>query len=525
MSHVTSIGSTGLRAVIYCRVSSVRQTKDGSGLATQEQRCREYADSVGLDVTKVFRDDMTGSGDFMKRPGMRELLSFVGRSSKCKYVVIFDDLKRFARDTVHHLTLRDTLMSHGAMVKCLNHTFDDSPEGRFLETILAAQGQLEREQLGRQTNQKMRARLMGGYWVFKAAIGYKYVRDQKGGGKVLVRDEPLASIMQTALKGYASGRFATPADVKCFLESEPEFPKDLKGESVRFETVDRLLRRVLYSGHLEHKEWGISLRKGHHPALITLDEFEMIQQKLDGKKRGFTRIDEHPDFPLRGLVACNDCEQPMTGSWSRGSTKRFAYYRCQTKGCVRSGKSIRAELVEADMANLLMQISPSPETLSVANAMLSDVVANQENEVERTKKATEKRLREIDQAVDALVDRIAATKEPRLIDTYESRVLDLERKRTILTDKLQTLVGREQSQSESIELALTLLSNPCKIYKKGDHRVRRLVAKLAFERPVPYSKESGYRTPDLSFPFKALEDFKLGKNKLVPPHGLEPRTY
>ena len=31
------------KAVIYCRVSSTKQTTEGDGLASQETRCREYA--------------------------------------------------------------------------------------------------------------------------------------------------------------------------------------------------------------------------------------------------------------------------------------------------------------------------------------------------------------------------------------------------------------------------------------------------------------------------------------------------
>lgn len=45
---------------------------------------------------------------------------------------------------------------------------------------------------------------------------------------MLVRDEPLASIITQALEGYALGRLDTQAEVKRFLEAQPEFPKDRK---------------------------------------------------------------------------------------------------------------------------------------------------------------------------------------------------------------------------------------------------------------------------------------------------------
>jgi DNA invertase Pin-like site-specific DNA recombinase len=112
----------------------------------------------------VFHDDVSGGGDFMQRPGMVAMLRFM--EAHDGYVVIFDDLKRFARDTIFHLKLRQELAAYGATVECLNFKFEDTPEGQFLETVIAAQGQLERLQNRRQTLQKMKARLERGYYVF-----------------------------------------------------------------------------------------------------------------------------------------------------------------------------------------------------------------------------------------------------------------------------------------------------------------------------------------------------------------------
>ena len=71
----------GTRAVIYCRVSGTRQKNEGSGLESQEHRCRQYAAAQSYDVEAVFPDDASGGGDFIKRPGMVALLSY-GRSEE-----------------------------------------------------------------------------------------------------------------------------------------------------------------------------------------------------------------------------------------------------------------------------------------------------------------------------------------------------------------------------------------------------------------------------------------------------------
>ena len=52
-------------ALIYCRVSSIKQTVDGDGLNSQEHRCRAYAASRGYPVEAVFPDSISGGGDYL----------------------------------------------------------------------------------------------------------------------------------------------------------------------------------------------------------------------------------------------------------------------------------------------------------------------------------------------------------------------------------------------------------------------------------------------------------------------------
>ncbi|WP_246736010.1 recombinase family protein [Enterovirga aerilata] len=83
------------KAVIYCRVSSAKQTVRGEGLGSQEQRCREYARYKGLDVVEIFRDDASGS--LATRPGMQAMLAYLRRHrKKGPIVVIIDDISRLA---------------------------------------------------------------------------------------------------------------------------------------------------------------------------------------------------------------------------------------------------------------------------------------------------------------------------------------------------------------------------------------------------------------------------------------------
>ena len=47
---------------------------------------------------------------------------------------------------------------------------------------------------------------------------------------------------------------------------------------------------------------------------------------------------------------------------------------------------------------------------------------------------------------------------------------------------------------------------------------------MAFQAPLAYSRENEFRTPQTSVVLRSLGDLKE-KFEMVPPHGLEPRTY
>ena len=509
-------------AVIYCRVSSKKQKKMGHGLDSQELRCRQHAETMGVAVEAVFPDDITGGGDFMKRPGMVALLSYLDAQPDKRYVVIFDDLKRFARDTEFHLKLRRAFKLRNARIECLNFKFEDTPEGKFIETVLAAQGELEREQNGRQVVQKMQARLFAGYWCFRPAIGYKYDRVD-GHGKLLVRDEPLASVVTEALEGYASSRFDGVVEVKRFLESQPAFPKEPDG-SVHFQRVNDLLIRPIYGGYIDVPEWNISMQLGKHEPLVTARTWHRIQERLKGFAKAPMRKDISEDFPLRGFVACGCCGEPLTAAWSKGRSALYPYYLCDTKGCVEYRKSIRRDRIEGEFAQLLEGMVPSRDLFLMVYEMLSDLWERKLAQINQAGESALRAARDIDRKIEQLMDRIMATDSETLISAYENQVKKLEAEKRFLADNPLKLDKPKAGFKQTYRTAMAFLANPCKLWASEHIADKRLVLRLAFSTHLRYFKNEGYRTGENTLPFKALMAVSEGKKDLVELSGIEPLT-
>ncbi|OAO00380.1 hypothetical protein A8B75_18750 [Sphingomonadales bacterium EhC05] len=503
-------------ALIYARVSDKSQLK-GSGLQSQEHRCRQYAKAQGYDVEEVFLDTVSGGkNDIFDRPAMHGILNYLDKRQyeNKRYIVIFDDHKRFARLTEMHLHLRREFAARGAIIEFLNLKTEDTPEGRFTETIFAAQAQLEREQGGVQSKQKTKARLEQGYWTRRAPRGYKYIT-AKGGGRELIVDEPIASILKEALEGFVSGRFASQTEVRRFLERQPEFPKDMPNGELRAQTVPRLLRQKLYSGYLEAPSWGVSLRKAQHEALISFETFQRIQAKLDKGVYAPMRKDISKDFPLRGAVACSGCNNMLTAAWCKGKYKKYPYYLCQNKGCDHRGKAVARDKLEDRFKALLKQLTPSKELFELAKVMFDDLWQVRQAQAKEQKQSARTQIVALEKQIGRLLDQIVEAQNVRVIKAYEGRIAALETNKLLLEEKATKPLNKSHSYRDLIKLSFKFLENPQILWDTGNFALRRLVLKLAFSEPITHDRNTGLLNTKLSLPFKALGGNFMPENKMV----------
>jgi len=496
------------KALIYCRVSSERQKSEGHGLDSQEHRCREYAKAKNYEVEKVFADTFSGGGDFMRRSGMVSLLEHIDKHPHRNYVVVFDDLSRFARDVAAHIRLRQEFDRRDVRIECPNFKFEDTPEGELVETIMAAQNQYHRQSNRRQVIQKQKARLESGYWPFYPIRGYKAERIS-GQGKVLMQTGE-AEVLKEALEGYASGRFPDKADVWRFLRH-----KQFNGKQpVYMQAVNRLLdRAAMYAGFVEYPDWDVSRRKGAHQGIISVDTLQRIENKLAGNSRTMNRQDINPDFPARGYVVCSECLRPMTASWTTKPKKNYrrAFYRCNTKGCARQHKSTHADLLDVRLGEVLRSLTPKEQTVALARAILNDVWEQKNRDRATSQKQSHDEYTETQKTIARLTSRITRATSEKVIKAYESELEKLQSK----ADELQsTLAGTDTSIDfgTALDVVLAFLQNPYVYWENGGLYEKRLALKLVFSGKLPYHFENGFGTTEVCSVLKVFE--LIGAQKL-----------
>ena len=506
------------KAVIYCRVSSEKQVKEGNGLDSQEHRCREYAKSLGLEVEQVFRDEGI-SGGLFDRPAMQSLINYLDKNWQTKYCVIFDDLKRFARDVEVHIKLKAELKGRDAKLRCLNYNFDDSAEGEFVETIFAAQNQLERKQNRRQVCQKMKARIERGYWCFTQPSGYEFKKDKEH-GKILVPIRSISNIIAKGLIDYAENRLLGQVDLQRFFESQ-NLHKLIGSKKMYLQFVKRLLTESLYAGIVEYPEWGISKRKGHHKAIISEEVYDKIQRKLMRPER-IPRETDSLEFPLRRNIDCEFCGKTMTGSssHSKNADKYYPHYTCNNKDCIANPKNITASKVEDDYAEMLGHITVGEEVLEMIKIVTTRLWLEKVKGRSTSSAIAEAEIKEIEKQINEFIDLIPTTKSESIRARYEAKVESLDQRIKELQSSLEN--KKEPNFKEALNLTLRLLGTPAETWKSVSLEKKNLVHKLIFTENPKYSFLRGFGTIKLSLPFY-IKDYVTGQNDvLVDPKGLEP---
>ncbi len=513
----------GREGLIYARVSSKRQELDGSGLQSQEGRCLADLQSVKIPHLKTFRDSFSGGGDFMRRPAMRELLAYTDAHPHKKFVVVFDDLKRFARDAKFHFELKTALKIRDIKLRCLNYNFDESPEGQFAELIFAGHSELERHQNARQVIQKMKARLDLGYWPFAGRRGYDMLKNPMH-GKLHVANKEGRTSMREALEGFASGKLLRKVDVARFL-FERGFWKKSKRTAEHFsDEASVLLQDVFHAGYVEYPPWGVARRKGQHKGIISLETFELIQKRLQREEtKARVRTDISPEFPLRGLLLCPGCSNKLTGAISKGRSKTYSYYYCVQKGCPLYAKALSKADVERDFRNLLQRNRLKDDVDELLQLTFDRVWREEVHDLKRQQLLKERQHQGLREKVRELSELARTTRLDEVRRAYEEQIEE-----TLNEIKQGGPTAAKHDLGVPYRTALdkstTLLKNPVTIWDKVGVIEKHRLFFFLFEKKLEYTKGYGYRTANELSTARLFEEFVDANSDDVDRTGFEPAT-
>jgi len=109
-----------------------------------------------------------------------------------------------------------------------------------------------------------------------------------------------------------------------------------------------------------------------------------------------------------------------------------------------------------------------------------------------------------------------------LLKTYEKKVISLTLTQESLEEKLNNSQQDNFQFDKALERVLSFMQNPHETWKNGQLKDRLLVQKLVFTKPLEYSLNHGFGTPEYSLPIKLFSYSVSEKSCLVEMRGIEP---
>ena len=279
------------RALLYLRVSTSKQDRDGYSIPMQKERVIAYCKAKGWLVGGIFIDPGY-SGSTLDRPGMVSLIEAV-KAKKGDVVLVYklDRLSRSQRDVLY--LLEDVFEPKGVAFVSMQESFDTSSVyGKAMLSILSVFGQMERAAITERTMMGRTGRAEDGLWHGGGTepIGYNYVDGE------LVVDPEEAQQVRDVYQMYADGYSVTE------ITRRMDGRTTKHGDWSHTGTVGNVLDNPLYAGYIHFD--GV-LERGQHEAIVP----EELNRKVKARRKRLRHAEASGDsaYLLTGLIYCADC--------------------------------------------------------------------------------------------------------------------------------------------------------------------------------------------------------------------------
>lgn len=381
------------KAVLYARVSSERQEKEGFSIPAQIKLLREYASKNNFKIVEEFVEAETA-----KRAGRHQfnnMITFLKKNKSVKTILV-EKTDRLYRNLKDYVTVDEIdnvaihFVKEGQILSEQSRSQD-----KFMHGIRVLMAKNYIDNLSEEIKKGLKEKAEQGYYPHKPPIGYKTetLSNQK---KILVVDSATAPYVQQAFEWYATGRYTYVTLAKTLTEDgfRPN------GHVCTPKNIERILNNPFYIGMFKFN--GKHYSDAQHEAIISKDVYFIVQRLLAQKYP--TKPRKH-DFAYNGLIHCKNCGCQLVGEIKKG---KYIYYHCtNSKGLDKSKPSIREEKIEESFADFLKELSMPVSEFERLKEQVKDFV-NQGNDY------IEQKTAEMKHRIDVLNRRLSKLYDDRM---------------------------------------------------------------------------------------------------------------
>ena len=334
-SSLTTQVPTEPHAIIYARVSSKEQEKEGFSIPAQLKLLNEYGVEKNLKVVCEFVDVETAKA--AGRTQFRDMVKFIEGNPHIKIILVekTDRLYRNFRDyiSLEDLDLEIHLVKEGEIL-----SNDSRSHVKFIHGIKVLMAKNYIDNLSEEVKKGMRQKAEQGGFPGRVPVGYVNNKETH----TIDLDHEKAPFIQRLFQWSATGQYSL---------------SDLRQECVQIGFVTRKSQKRISRSHIEsllknpfytgYFDWNGQRYQGTHPAIVSHELFEKVQEAFRRHNKPKRRAGR--SFAFTGLVSCGRCGCAITAEIKKG---RYIYYRCTGF----KGKCGEAYLREEKLQGLLGEL-------------------------------------------------------------------------------------------------------------------------------------------------------------------------
>ncbi len=491
--------NTQKKAVIYCRVSTKEQAEEGGSLATQEKLCKDYALKNGFEVTEVFIEQGESAKN-ANRTELKRLLDYCTSKKNGIKAVIAYKIDRVARNIDDYRQIRLLLKRYSVDVKSVTEFFEDNPAGRFMENIIANVAQFDNDVRTERSVNGSRDAMREGRYVWSAPYGYS---NSKVAGKCTIVQNDKANIIRKVFVEVAKNEYPVDAIRQRLFK---EGLKTATGKIFTKSHYYKLLNNELYAG------WIIKFgerHKGSFEPIISEELYDQVRRVIKHRThRCVVYKRENPDFPLRRFVM-HPSGKKITGSWSQGRAKKYAYYRFKEISLTDVAK----DKLEGKFKQFLNSFSLNQKHLDYFKKAIKEAYDTSTERDFREAKKHKEYIAELDARQTALIDKnakgiISDSILRRQLEQNEEKLMQAHSDLLLLPDKKEDL-------GELLDFASEYLKDPSVVWDNATFRQKIELQWFEFPQGVTFHKGK-FRTKEIASIFKVKDLFTPPLSSTVP---------
>ena len=393
----TGAAARATQVVLYARVSSKDQEKEGFSIPAQLRLLRDYAASSGFAIVHEFTDVETARAS--GRTNFSQMLAYLQKHPGACRTILVEKTDRLYRNLTDYATLDEL----GVTIHLVKENQIIGPDSKsseqFVHGIKVLVARNYSQNLGEETVKGMTEKARAGIYPSCAPVGYRNVEGPNG-KKIIAPDPESAPIITELFERFATGEYSIKR-IAAALRSEG---RSVGGRKANSSLVHLILRRRLYMGDFDFDG---TTYPGIHQPLVSRERWDRVQDLLDARAENNTRKVKH-DFAFTGLVHCGHCGCMLVGEIKKG---RYVYYHCTGNRGKCPERFTRQEVLSGAFAGILQELVIPPPILE----WLGDTVLESDRTEQAAREQSIKRLH-------AQCDRIEARIETMYMDKLDGRI-------------------------------------------------------------------------------------------------------